>query len=182
MIVHVYFVSQFYRVFVRTLLVNFITLISQLGGVYSLLMGMSIIGLVEVIYFLTIRLHRNYRNIKDEDNKPKTFSQRLDKVTINTIKVPRLDTAKSDISEISSFRVSSVRHYWMFCSQFWVWRFYLSEKSQSIERRQESKSSIFLCAEFGFISKNKNLNNFFVAHNFFLYTFQIEVISTGGNK
>ncbi|CAG9810650.1 unnamed protein product, partial [Chironomus riparius] len=111
MIVHVYYVSQFYRVFIRSLLTNFISLISNLGGVYSLLVGMSIISAYECIYFPTARLYLNYKKIKNEDNKPKTFLQRLEKVNINVIKVPRLDTAKSDISDISSFRVHSLSHY-----------------------------------------------------------------------
>lgn len=103
MIVHVYFVSQFYRIFIRSLLTNFISLISNLGGVYALLIGMSILSTIEIFYFPTIRLYMNYKKIKEEDLKPKTFSQRLEKVNISVMKVPRLDTAKSDMSEISGF-------------------------------------------------------------------------------
>ncbi|KAG5667100.1 hypothetical protein PVAND_015099 [Polypedilum vanderplanki] len=111
MIVHVYFVSSFYRIFIRILTTNFISLISQLGGVYSLLIGMSVLSLIECIYFPTVRLYLNYKKIKFDDTQPKNYSQRLDKVTISSLNVPRLDTAKSDISDISSFRIHSVKHY-----------------------------------------------------------------------
>jgi hypothetical protein len=114
MIVHVYFVSQFYRIFIRSLLTNFISLISSLGGVYSLLIGMSIISCLEVFYFSTLRLYMNYKKFKEEDSKPKNYSQRLEKVNVNVnvIKIPRLDTAKSDASDFSGYRMaSSFRHY-----------------------------------------------------------------------
>jgi hypothetical protein len=111
MIVHVYYVSSFYRIFIRILTTNFISLISSLGGVYSLMVGMSVLSLFECIYFPTVRLYLNYKKIKLEDSQPKNYSQRLDKVTISLLNVPRLDTAKSDVSDISSFRVSSVKHY-----------------------------------------------------------------------
>lgn len=110
MIVHVYFVSQVYRVFIRSLLTNFISLISNLGGVYSLLIGMSLLSAFEVFYFFSIRLHANYRAIKTEDMKPKTFSQRIETVNISTLKVPRLDTAKSDHS--GSRFSSAMSHFW----------------------------------------------------------------------
>lgn len=108
MIVHVYFASQVYRIFIRSLLTNFISLISNLGGVYSLLIGMSIISGLEFFYFFTVRLYANYRNEKTEDMKPKTFSQRLDNLNISTLKMPRLDTAKS---RDSAPRISSTQHF-----------------------------------------------------------------------
>jgi len=112
MIVHVYFVSQVYRVFIRSLLTNFISLISQLGGVYSLLIGMSILSAIEFLYYFTIRFYVNYRAIKSDDTKPKTFSQRLDNVRLpDALKVPRLDTAKSGISDISSLRMTAQSHF-----------------------------------------------------------------------
>lgn len=111
MIVHVYYVSQVYRIFSRSLLTNFISLISNLGGVYSLLIGMSILSAIEIFYFSTIRFYSNYRKLKTEDLKPKTFSQRLDTVNISTLKVPRLDTAKSSGSDVSSFRMSAMAHF-----------------------------------------------------------------------
>lgn len=112
MIVHVYFVSQFYRIFIRSLLTNFISLISNLGGVYALLIGMSILSTFEIFYFPTVRLYLNYKKLKEEDSKPKTFTQRLQKVNISVMKVPRLDTAKSDMSDVSAYRTSSSHfHY-----------------------------------------------------------------------
>lgn len=112
MTVHVYFVSQVYRVFIRSLLTNFISLIANLGGVYSLLIGMSVLSAFELIYFFSVRLYLNYRDTKNDVQKPKTFSQRSDNVNISTLKVPRLDTAKSMVSDISSFRSSAYSHYW----------------------------------------------------------------------
>lgn len=66
---------------------------------------------LEVFYFFSIRLFANYRAIKTEDLKPKTFSQRLDTVNISTLKVPRLDTAKSSGSDRSSLRMSAMSHF-----------------------------------------------------------------------
>lgn len=111
MIVHVYYSSQVYRVFNRSLLTNFISLISNLGGVYSLLIGMSVLSTIEILYFFTIRLSDNYRSLKTDELKPKTFSQRLDSVNISTLKVPRLDTAKSSRSDVSSMRMSALSHF-----------------------------------------------------------------------
>lgn len=110
MIVHVYYVSQVYRVFIKSLLTNFISLISNLGGVYSLLIGMSIISTVEIFYFFSIRLFVNYRQIKQEDMKPKTFSQRLDNLQVPSMKIPRLDTAKSSGSD-GSMRMTAMSHF-----------------------------------------------------------------------
>lgn len=110
MIVHVYFVSQVYRVFSRTLLTNFISLVSNLGGVYSLLIGMSVLSTMEVLYFSTIRLYENYKMNKAEDAKPKTFSQRAEKVTITSLKVPRLNTARASTTD-SSVRMTALSHF-----------------------------------------------------------------------
>lgn len=114
MIVHVYFQSQVYRKFSRSLLTNIIGLIANLGGVYSLLIGMSVLSLCEVIYFALIRLYVNYNTFKKVVLKPKTFLQRLetfDKLRIPTIKVPRLDTAKSSNSSYSARITTSQYHY-----------------------------------------------------------------------
>ncbi|CAO1344894.1 unnamed protein product [Diamesa hyperborea] len=116
MIVHVYFQSQVYRIFSRSLLTNIIGLIANLGGVYSLLIGMSVLSLCEVLYFASIRLYVNYKTIKKDELKPKTFSQRLetfDKLRIPTISlsIPRLDTAKSSNSSYSARKMTSQSHY-----------------------------------------------------------------------
>lgn len=116
MIVHVYFQSQVYRIFSRSLLTNIIGLIANLGGVYSLLIGMSVLSLCEVLYFASIRLYVNYKTIKKDELKPKTFSQRLetfDKLRIPTISlsIPRLDTAKSSTSSYSARKMTSQSHY-----------------------------------------------------------------------
>lgn len=114
MIVHVYFQSQVYRIFSRSLLTNIIGLIANLGGVYSLLIGMSVLSLCEVLYFASIRLYVNYTTFKKDELKPKTFSQRLetfDKLRIPTISIPRLDTAKSSNSSYSARKMTSQSHY-----------------------------------------------------------------------
>ena len=114
MIVHVYFQSQVYRKFSRSLLTNIIGLIANLGGVYSLLIGMSVLSLCEVIYFASIRLYVNYKTVTKHELKPKTFSQRLetfDKLRIPTINIPRLDTAKSSNSSYSARKTTSLPHF-----------------------------------------------------------------------
>lgn len=113
MIIHVYFVSQVYRIYSRAMLTNFISLVSNLGGVYSLLIGMSVLSTIELFYFYTIRLFENYKMNKAEDSKPKTFSQRLEKVTITHLKVPRLNTAHSTFSDDSAMRMTSMSHIWI---------------------------------------------------------------------
>lgn len=111
MIVHVYFVSQVYRIYSRAMLTNFISLVSSLGGVYSLLIGMSVLSAIELFYFFSIRLYENYKMFKFEDSKPKTFSQRLEKITITHLKVPRLNTAHSTFSNDSSVRMTAKSNF-----------------------------------------------------------------------
>lgn len=75
---------------------------------------MSVLSTIEIIYFFTIRLYANFRNLKSNHMKPKTFAQRIENVNISsvsTLKVPRLDTAKSSHSDISSMRMTAMSHY-----------------------------------------------------------------------
>lgn len=112
MVVHVYFISQTYRVFIKSLLTNFISLIANLGGVYSLLIGMSILSLLEFFYFFSIRLYMNFKSLKYDEATPKTFKKRSEGFNMSTLKVPRLDTAKSVGSDTSSLRMSAMSHFW----------------------------------------------------------------------
>lgn len=88
-----------------------IFLTANLGGVYSLLIGMSVLSVMEVLYFFTIRLYLNYRKFKIEEMKPKTFSKRLevfDHLRVPVGQIPRLDTAHSSAS---SRRATAFGHY-----------------------------------------------------------------------
>lgn len=44
---------------------------ANFGGVYSLFLGMSVTGFLEVLYFLIVRLYANYQIIKDNDRNKK---------------------------------------------------------------------------------------------------------------
>lgn len=55
---------------------------ANLGGVYSLFVGMSVLSFIEILYFFTVRLYKNYKQIKTDESrhimfvKPK-FSNKL---------------------------------------------------------------------------------------------------------
>ncbi|XP_063706173.1 sodium channel protein Nach-like [Culicoides brevitarsis] len=67
MIVHVYMSSQTFRRFRKDLLSNIILLVSNLGGVYSLFVGMSVLSFCEILYFATIRLYKKYKLVKQNE-------------------------------------------------------------------------------------------------------------------
>ncbi|EDV98370.1 sodium channel protein Nach [Drosophila grimshawi] len=59
-IVHIFVNSQVYRRVRVDLLTNMVTLVSNLGSAFSLFVGMSMLSLVEIIYYFTVILRRNY--------------------------------------------------------------------------------------------------------------------------
>ncbi|EDW10533.2 uncharacterized protein Dmoj_GI18494 [Drosophila mojavensis] len=59
-IVHIFLNSQVYRRVRVDLLSNMVTLVSNLGSAFSLFVGMSMLSLVEIIYYFTVILHKNY--------------------------------------------------------------------------------------------------------------------------
>lgn len=54
----------------------FYYILANFGGVYSLFMGVSIVGFLEIPYFITVRLYKNYLIVKTDDKKINVFSKR----------------------------------------------------------------------------------------------------------
>ncbi|XP_068147632.1 LOW QUALITY PROTEIN: sodium channel protein Nach [Drosophila tropicalis] len=59
-IVHIFINSQVYRRVRHDLLSNMVTLVSNLGSAFSLFVGMSMLSVVEIIYYFSIILRKNY--------------------------------------------------------------------------------------------------------------------------
>ncbi|XP_030388345.1 sodium channel protein Nach [Scaptodrosophila lebanonensis] len=59
-VVHIFMNSQIYRRVRLDLLSNMVTLVSNLGSAFSLFVGMSMLSVVEIIYYFTVVLHKNY--------------------------------------------------------------------------------------------------------------------------
>ncbi|XP_011187206.2 sodium channel protein Nach [Zeugodacus cucurbitae] len=59
-VVHIFINNQIYRRIRRDLLSNMVTLVSNLGSAFSLFVGISMISIVEVIYYLTVVLRKYY--------------------------------------------------------------------------------------------------------------------------
>ncbi|KAH8298558.1 hypothetical protein KR044_011688 [Drosophila immigrans] len=59
-IIHIFVNSQAYRRVRVDLLSNMVTLVSNLGSAFSLFVGMSMLSLVEIIYYFSVILRRNY--------------------------------------------------------------------------------------------------------------------------
>ncbi|KAI8039941.1 hypothetical protein M5D96_007366 [Drosophila gunungcola] len=59
-ILHVFINSFSYRRLRRDLLSNMVTLVSNLGSAFSLFVGMSMLSVVEIIYYFTVILRKNY--------------------------------------------------------------------------------------------------------------------------
>lgn len=56
--------------------IHFFYYLANFGGVYSLFMGVSIVGFLEIPYFITVRLYKNYLIVKTDDKKINVFSKR----------------------------------------------------------------------------------------------------------
>ncbi|KAH8420980.1 hypothetical protein KR222_000370 [Zaprionus bogoriensis] len=59
-IIHIFVNSQVYRRVRVDLLTNMVNLVSNLGSAFSLFVGMSMLSLVEIIYYFSVILRRNY--------------------------------------------------------------------------------------------------------------------------
>ncbi|XP_017492072.1 PREDICTED: sodium channel protein Nach [Rhagoletis zephyria] len=59
-VVHIFFNSQIYRRLRRDQLSNMLALISNLGSAFSLFVGISLISIVEIFYYLTVILRKFY--------------------------------------------------------------------------------------------------------------------------
>lgn len=44
-------------------------LAANLGGVYSLFVGMSVLSFIEIFYFFSVRLYKNYKQVKENENR-----------------------------------------------------------------------------------------------------------------
>ncbi|XP_059611780.1 sodium channel protein Nach-like [Phlebotomus argentipes] len=77
MIVHVFFGSHDFMKLRRDLLSDVVVLIANLGGVFNLFLGISILTMLEVPYFATVRLYANYRHLEEELRKRELFVKRL---------------------------------------------------------------------------------------------------------
>ncbi|XP_037955002.1 sodium channel protein Nach [Teleopsis dalmanni] len=67
-VAHIFFNSQVYRRVRHDLLSNMVTLVSNLGSAFSLFVGMSMVSAVEIIYYFTVILQKNYlQEIKARD-------------------------------------------------------------------------------------------------------------------
>ncbi|KAH8372850.1 hypothetical protein KR009_006574 [Drosophila setifemur] len=59
-VLHVFINSFSYRRLRHDLLSNMVTLVSNLGSAFSLFVGMSMLSVVEIIYYFSVILHKNY--------------------------------------------------------------------------------------------------------------------------
>ncbi|EDV55726.1 sodium channel protein Nach [Drosophila erecta] len=60
-VLHVFINSFGYRRLRRDLLSNMVTLVSNLGSAFSLFVGMSMLSVVEIIYYFSVILRKNYQ-------------------------------------------------------------------------------------------------------------------------
>ncbi|XP_017077784.1 sodium channel protein Nach isoform X2 [Drosophila eugracilis] len=68
-ILHVFINSFSYRRLRRDLLSNMVTLVSNLGSAFSLFIGMSMLSVVEIIYYFSVILRKNYNLECETRNK-----------------------------------------------------------------------------------------------------------------
>ncbi|XP_004517829.1 sodium channel protein Nach [Ceratitis capitata] len=87
-VVHIFMNNQVYRRARRDLLSNMVTLVSNLGSAFSLFVGVSMISIVEVIYYLTVVLRKHY--VEELEMREK-----LRKIPINWYnKMEKIDKAR----------------------------------------------------------------------------------------
>ncbi|XP_053966053.1 sodium channel protein Nach [Anastrepha ludens] len=60
-VVHIFLNNQVYRRVRRDLLSNMVALVSNLGSAFSLFAGISMVSIVEIIYYLTVILRKHYK-------------------------------------------------------------------------------------------------------------------------
>lgn len=60
----IYFLEEQYLAMERTQLFNFFDLVSNFGGLLSLFTGFSLMSLIEILYFLSLRIYSNTRLYK----------------------------------------------------------------------------------------------------------------------
>lgn len=78
-IVQVFYAESFFRAFVKEELIGFTEFLSNTGGLLGLFMGFSVLSLVEILYFISLRpycrrLKRKSKAIHERIRKIKTIS------------------------------------------------------------------------------------------------------------
>lgn len=73
---------------------------ANLGGVYSLFVGMSVLSFIEIFYFFTVRFYKNYRQTKENETRLFTVKPNfLTKLDVNDLLVmgaPKVLPGSSD--------------------------------------------------------------------------------------
>ncbi|XP_055527647.1 sodium channel protein Nach [Wyeomyia smithii] len=65
-IFHVYLNNHLVPSNRRVVVVSWISLLANLGGVFSLCLGLSVLSLFEIFFYVTFRFYRNYKKLKAE--------------------------------------------------------------------------------------------------------------------
>lgn len=68
-IVHIYFLENAYRGFTKNELIGFTEFLSNTGGLLGLFMGFSVISLIEIIYFLSLRPYCARKIVQQQQKK-----------------------------------------------------------------------------------------------------------------
>nr|CAH7720558.1 unnamed protein product [Callosobruchus chinensis] len=74
-VVHFYFMKSSYSKLIKSELFAFTDIISNIGGLLGLFMGFSLMSIVEIIYFLSLRLWCSYNKEQTIKNSKKTFNK-----------------------------------------------------------------------------------------------------------
>jgi hypothetical protein len=69
-IIHIFFIDNAYGGFTKSELIGFTEFLSNTGGLLGLFMGFSVISLIEIIYFLSLRPYCAHKRTAVEMNKP----------------------------------------------------------------------------------------------------------------
>ncbi|XP_055855729.1 sodium channel protein Nach-like [Episyrphus balteatus] len=77
-VVHIFLQSQEYRRIRRDIVWNIVSLAGNLGNCYSVFVGISVLSIFELVYYLTFVLVRNYR---ENGNLKKKFLFKSRKIT-----------------------------------------------------------------------------------------------------
>ncbi|CAH1963311.1 unnamed protein product [Acanthoscelides obtectus] len=72
-IVHFFFMKSSYNILTKSELFAFTDIVSNIGGLLGLFMGFSIMSIVEIIYFLSLRLWCNYHKEKNIEKSKNVF-------------------------------------------------------------------------------------------------------------
>ncbi|XP_055594577.1 sodium channel protein Nach-like [Uranotaenia lowii] len=68
-IFHVYLSNQVVEANRRIVVMSWISLLANLGGAFSLCLGMSILSLFEVVFYIFFRIHKIYKNLVHQEKE-----------------------------------------------------------------------------------------------------------------